>query len=923
MPEHENNFFDRFAATAQHYGGNVAVELQHRDSVETATYAELREQAEAAAGFLAARGIRTGDACAILADNDIAWCAVYLGALRVGALAVPLDTHYSPEQIATLLRDSGAKMLFTTPRFVADVEEARRLSGSAAEIVLLRGRHQDLPSFDELQKKEWPALPAGSVTREDPAVILYTSGTTSDPKGVVLTHGNLLAEADAVFSTLQIGAQDSVLGVMPLYHALAQMANLLLPFVTGARVIYLEEISSSELLKALRQHRPTAFCCVPQFFYLIHQRVFARVAESAWTRRALFRLLLRANAASRRLLGLNLGPLFFSAVHDVIGREMRFLVTGGARFDPLVGRDFYRLGFNLLEAYGLTESSGAATLTRPGEGGLGFVGRPLPGVEVKILPAGAGAENGDTRGEIAIRGPIVMQGYFRRPDATAAVVQDGWFLTGDLGCLDAQGRLAITGRKKEVIILSSGKNIYPEEIEAHYLQSPYIAELCVLGLAAPGEPAAERLHAVVVPNLEVLRERKIVNIKEALRFDIENLSVHLPAHKRILSYAIRMEPLPRTTTRKLKRYEIERQVRSRAPEAEKPAASAKPAAEPDAAWAADPDLTRALELVREAAHDKSAVHPDANLELDLGLDSIERIELLTNLEQLFASAMPAAAAESAYTVRQLVEAVRAQAGAPAAARRVHAWSKLLADLPEEEPLLRDLLQPHHILTFACFVVLKLARLAARFLLGFHVSGLEHLPKDGAFLLCPNHQSYLDAFLLVSALPWRIFRRLFFVGASEYFATPLRARAARALHVAPVDPDAHLLQALQAGAFGLRHGRILVLFPEGERSIDGEIKKFRKGVAILAAHAQVPVVPAALEGLFAVWPRDRALCWRTFLPWKQTRVTLRFGPAIPPAPAPGAEATQAQSEARYSAFAERLRGIVVDLQSSLRAKSASS
>ena len=168
----------------------------------------------------------------------------------------------------------------------------------------------------------------------------------------------------------------------------------------------------------------------------------------------------------------------------------------------------------------------------------------------------------------------------------------------------------------------------------------------------------------------------------------------------------------------------------------------------------------------------------------------------------------------------------------------------------------------------------------------------------------------------------MFRRLFFVGASEYFATPLRARAARALHVAPVDPDTHLLQALQAGVFGLRHGRILVLFPEGERSIDGEIKKFRKGAAILAAHTQVPVVPAAFEGLFAVWPRNRALCWRAFLPWKHTRVTLRFGPVIPAAPAPGAEATQAQSEALYAAFAEHLRGNVVDLQTSLPAKSAS-
>ena len=505
MPEDWNNFYERFAATAERYGSHVAVELQRRDGVERATYAQLREQADAAAGFLASRGIRTGDACAILADNDIAWCAVYLGLLRIGALAVPFDTHYSPQQIATLLRDSGAKLLFTTARYVAAVEEARRLNGSSAEVVLLRGRHGDLPSFEELQKKEWPPLPAGKVTRGDPAAILYTSGTTSDPKGVVLTHGNLLAEAEAVFQVVNLGAEDSILGVMPLYHALAQMANLLLPFVVGARVIYLEEISTTELLKALRNYRPTAFCCVPQFFYNIHQRVLGKAAEGGWLRKMLFRTLLSANAALRHRLGLNIGPFVFSAVHDVLGSKMRFLITGGARFDPAVGRDFYRLGFGLFEAYGLTESSGAATLTGPGEGGHGFVGRPLPGVEVKIMPAAKNAENGDASGEIAIRGAIVMQGYFHRPDASAAVLRDGWFLTGDLGYLDAQGRLTITGRKKEVIILSSGKNIYPEEIEAHYLQSPYIAELCVLGLAAPGEPAAERLHAVIVPNLEVLR----------------------------------------------------------------------------------------------------------------------------------------------------------------------------------------------------------------------------------------------------------------------------------------------------------------------------------------------------------------------------------------------------------------------------------
>lgn len=912
MQKYWNNFYERFAATAERFGTHVAVEFKYCGRLEITTYAELLGWSGAAAGFLTSRGIRAGDNCAILADNDIAWCAVYLGILRLGAVAVPLDPHYTPPQIATLLHDSSAKILFTTSRYLPNVEEARRLSGSTAELVLLRGWHPELESFEELRSAEWTSVPANAATRQDQAVILYTSGTTSDPKGVVLTHGNLLAEAEAVFQVLKVGEHDSVLGVMPLFHALALMANLLLPFVVGARVIFLEELNTFELLKALSERRPTAFCCVPQFFYLIHQRLFSKVAEASWARAALFRVLLSANAALRRLTGLNLGPLLFPSVHDVLGREIRFLVTGGAPFDPSVGRDFYRLGFDLLEAYGLTECSGAATLTRPGEGGQGSVGVPLPGVEIKILPVQTTAGEGISGGEIAIRGPIVMKGYFNRPDATAEAFRDDWFLTGDLGYINEHGKLRITGRKKEVIVLSSGKNIYPEEVEMHYAQSPYIKELCVLGLTAPNKPTAERLHAVIVPNLEVMRARTILNVKEVLRFEVENLSIQLPAHKRILSYEVWTEDLPRTTTNKLKRYEIERRVQVRAREAEKEASPMKPISEEAAAWAADPDVSRALALVHEVAHDNRAVHPEANLELDLGLDSIGRVELLMNLEHLFGTRVPFEVTQSVYTVRQLVDAVRTQQSRAFAGQPAEAWSTVLADVPEDEPLFADLLKPHAIFALAAFVVLKLWYLLARFLLGFRVTGSEHLPKEGAFLICPNHQSYLDPFLLVSALPFRTFRNLFFVGASEYFATPLRRATARLMHVSPIDPDTNLLRAMQASAFGLRHGKVLVLFPEGERSIDGEVKKFKKGIAILSSHLRVPIVPAAFEGVFKVWPRNGSLRWAAFLPWKRTRVRLCFGSLVSPGPPLPAGSPPGQVEAYYTAFAEQLRQIVLGL-----------
>jgi long-chain acyl-CoA synthetase len=908
-----NNFYDRFAATADRFGNHIAIELQHRDSLESITYAELKKQSEVAAKFLVFQKILVGDKCVILADNEISWCAVYLGILRCGAVAVPFDTHYSPQQIATLLRDCGAKILFTTEHYVAAAEEAVRLAGFPVELSLLRGHHPGIGSFTECADSPEMLLPADAASREDPAVILYTSGTTSDPKGVVLTHGNLLAEAECVFAALQIDQRDSILGVMPLYHALAQMGNLLLPFLVGARVIFLEEVSAPELLKALRQRHPTLFCCVPQFFYLIQQRVMQKVKDAGWLRSALFRFLLAVNAASRRLTGLNLGRIFFSAVHDLLGPEMRYLVTGGARFDPSVGRDFYRLGFNLIEAYGLTETSGAATLTGPGEGGQGFVGAPLQGIEVKILPAERTAADGDSGGEIAIRGPIVMKEYFHRPDATSDALKDGWLLTGDLGKLDAAGRLSVTGRKKEIIILSSGKNIYPEEIEAHYAQSPFIKELCVLGLTLPGEPSAERLHAIIVPDLEVMQARKVLNMKEVLRFDIENLSVHLPAHKRILGYEIQMDPLPRTTTRKLKRYEIERKLRARGTEPGKEHNTQKPVTEEESAWTSDPGVAQALEIIREAAHDKSAVRAAANLELDLGLDSIERVEVLTNLDQLFSARISTEVAQSLYTVRQLVDAVRAQASISTTAKLANPWNKLLTDLPENDPLLAGLLEPHRVLAVLGFAILKCANLLARLLLGLRVAGLENLPAGGAYLLCPNHETYLDAFLLASVLPFRTFQKMFYVGASEYFATPLRQKFARLMHLAPVDPDANLVRALQAGAFGLQHGKILVLFPEGERSIDGEVKKFKKGAAILSSHLQVPVVPVIFKGVFPLWPRNRAFSWRSLLPWNKTQVTIRFAAPLEPQARLAPDAPQAVAEAVYATFTDKLRSTVVDLR----------
>jgi long-chain acyl-CoA synthetase len=566
---------------------------------------------------------------------------------------------------------------------------------------------------------------------------------------------------------------------------------------------------------------------------------------------------------------------------------MRLFVTGGSKFDAAISRDLYGLGFTILNAYGLTETSGGATIVRPDDVFNESVGQPFPGVDIRILEPSASDERDDDGkgdGEVLIRGPIVMREYYRRPDATAESLRDGWLHTGDLGRLDARGRLFITGRKKEIIVLSSGKNLYPEEIEAHYRQSAFIKELCVLGLARPGEPSAERLHAVVVPDEAVMRERGVVNLKELMRFEIESLAVQLPAHKRILSYDISLEPLPRTTTGKIRRFEIQKRLLAQA--AASTDAEQAPESADEAAWRGQPGRDAVLTLVAERL-DKPSVRPDANLELDLGLDSMERVELLTLLEQRQGTRVAAETRATIFTVRQLVEAVEAAPPAAGTTAAAGAEGDVSAELPWEallsapiDPVLQtDLARPKWLGVFVYYSALRIGSLVTRLVTGFRVTGREHLPAHGPFLICPNHQAYLDPFFLAAALPFATVRQLFFVGAAEYFETPLMKRFARSVNLIPVDPDANLVTAMQAGAAGLRMRKVLILFPEGERSIDGEIKKFRKGAAILSSHLDAPIVPVALDGLYELWPRRRPLNWRRLLPWNARPIVVAFGPPL--------------------------------------------
>ncbi len=906
-------FYELFRQCAERWPDNVALEIQRRDRAESSTYAEARRMAESIGRWLTESNFQPGTRIAILADNHPRWIAAYLGIIAAGCTAVPLDTAFHADQVAKLLKDSGSSLLFCDLRHLGVAEEA--VGESATDIVLLdasnAGRSArstrvvvDLDSI--FQAGPGNFIPASS-KGNDLASLLYTSGTTADPKGVMLTHSNLMGEVRAVFGWAQLGPDDALLGVLPLFHVLSQMANLLLPLVKGSRVVYLETLNTRELLRALAEREITAFAVVPQFYYLIHERIFKEVKQRGKLATSVVRALMTITRFSRKL-GWNPGPILFPKIHNIFGQRMRYLVTGGSRFDPQIARDFYALGIDILQAYGLTETCAAAFITSHDDNVIGSVGKPLEGVEGKIVDPQPQEDGGQRVGEIAIRGAIVMKGYWNRADATAAVLRDGWLYTGDLGYFDADGNLFITGRQKEVIVLSNGKNIYPEEVETHYLKSPYVGEIAVVGLE--GVPGEDRLHAVIVPNFEVLKQRKIVNAKEVIRFDIENLSAQLPTSKRIGSYEIWPESLPRTTTRKLKRFEIEKRVRanqSRGRPGDSEVSPEKPLTAEDAAWLEQPDVQRALKIMRDAARIKpSVLRPGDNLELDLGLDSMQRVELLVALEQEIGGDLEESRLTEIYTVRELVDAVceSAASGTTGAPRGQFAgWSSVLQEVPSD-PQLQVVLQPQPLKETFWYIVSRLAQIIARDRFHLRVTGLEKLPAHGPFIICSNHQSFIDPIVLGSILPWPIFRDSFAVGTSEIFGGGFMRTLARWLRVVVVDPDANLISAMRAGALGLRRGGVLLLYPEGERSIDGEPKTFKKGAAILSIHLQAPIVPVAIEGFHEAWPRGKG--FQKFAPLRIT-----FGDAIYPPPAADA------SEKNYEKLTSELRDRVVGMWKQMR------
>ncbi|WP_420454640.1 AMP-dependent synthetase/ligase [Rubrivirga sp.] len=524
------------ARLAAHYAGTGKAALGYKDKTTKAwadvTWDDLHAQVRALAGFLHARGVRKGDRVAILSENRPEWAVADLAAQVLGAVTVALYTTTPASQVAYVVRDSGARVLVVSTGL--QLRKADRATDSCPDVVAVVSMAEPRKARPETPVTTWAdALAEGArhdlpldpdvVRPDDLSALIYTSGTTGDPKGVMMTHRNLMSNAQAALDRIDVGETDVHLSFLPLSHAFERTAGYTTLLAAGAQIVYAESIDA--VAKNLPEVRPTVMVSVPRLFERMYDAIRRSVAEGSAVKRGLFAWAVGVGTAvaARQAAGRTVGPplraqhalaqrLVFSALHEKLGGRIRFAISGGAALPPEIGAFFAAAGIPLIEGYGLSETAPILAANPTDAPVYGTVGWVMPGVTLAVRSLDTGrllAEvAGDAYpldvttgpGEILARGPNVMPGYWNRPDETAqAFDADGWFRTGDIGRFEG-GSLRITDRIKHMIVTAGGKNVYPGPIEAALATSPLVAQVLVVGEGRPF------LTALVVPDTNALRE---------------------------------------------------------------------------------------------------------------------------------------------------------------------------------------------------------------------------------------------------------------------------------------------------------------------------------------------------------------------------------------------------------------------------------
>jgi long-chain acyl-CoA synthetase len=802
------------------------------DAVEQRSFSTAASEVERLACGLLAAGVKKGELVGIYAEGGPDWVIAFLAVVASGAIALPFDISIKGDALAELLCDSGCRRIFVTRQQATDL-----LNSNVAEetaLYLLDDNTSDAdPGLTPWCKLSTAAkVPLPVLVASDQAALFYTSGTTGTPKGVPLTHANLVANINALISEHMLASGDRVLLPLPPHHVYPLVVGILAPLASGVGIVFPAGISGPQIVDAIHRGDASVLIGVPRLYSAMLDAIEVRIrGKSRIAKAAIHGLYLLLKLAPDSA-GRAVGKFVFRGVRTALGPRLRLLASGGAHLDTEVGRAFERFGWVVLTGYGLTETAPILTFNPLSRSKIGSAGKALSNVDLRIAAA-------DTEGvgEIEARGPNVFAGYRNRPEETAAAfTPDGWFRTGDLGRLDDDGYLYVVGRSKELIVLPDGKNVFPETIEAVYGASPLISELAVLEQGG-------KLVGIIVPNLDELRKRGAESAVQLLRDEIRDLSPTLPPHERLSGHVLTRLTLPRTAIGKLKRHQLGdlyRRAREGAVEL------VDEISKEDRSFLSEPRAGEIWGWIHQRFPDRP-LSLDVSPQLELGVDSLGWTGLSLEIADRFGVNLSEEQISRIVTLRDLIrEVINATATPTCADKLTLQEEKYLAPIGYMQRLLGTVL-------YGVF------RLAMRLFFRLRVTGLENVPTVGPFIITPNHASWLDPIAIAASLSYAQIRQTRFAGWAGIMFGNIIARAfSWAAGVFPVNPDRASASSLALARAVLDQKCILVWFPEGRRTTTGTLLTFQPGIGTLLEGSGVPVVPTYIMGTFEAAPVRRRI-----------------------------------------------------------------
>jgi len=747
----------------------------------------------------------------IYSENREGFIYAFFSIWKNRCIAIPVDAQANESELMYILNDCQPSAVWTTIERLPLITTAIKNAGMDIPVQIIDNWERKTLR-DNTPKANIQYLP------EHTALIIYTSGTTGNPKGVMLSFKNLFTNIRSVSEEVPIYTPNRrALILLPLHHVLPLQGTMIAPIVLGAGVAIATSMAGPDIMQTLQKGKVGLFIGVPRLWQTLYNGIMKKINASPVTR-ALYKMCEKVDSPA-------FSRIVFKKIHTMMGGHLEACPSGGAALDPAVWKGLRTLGIEIIDGYGMTECAPIITFSRPDDLQPNCVGKPLPSCQVEIID-----------GEICAKGDNIMQGYYKRPEETTQVIdKNGWLHSGDLGYFDAEGRLHITGRKKEIIVLSNGKNINPNELEAH-LESDTLR----VKEAAVVEDN-NTLKAIICPQPKWAAGKSVHELESLLKQEvIEAYNKTVASYKKLLGVYIYDGELPRTRMDKIQRFKLAavlekcRKLRS----GESPSETSSPAPTTE-------EYRVVCDYIRKEK--KQEPHPFDNLISDLGFDSLDMVEFECFLEQTFGIEIPQAKIASFSNLSALAEFV------------THNKTRIWLDDTNWREKLTQAVPGYTPPGMACtgWWILRCLHPFCCSHFTLKLFGVENIPQDGQFIMVANHQSYLDTVFLMDGLNRKQFLNMCFFAKEDHVRNPLAKFMARH-HGVIVLKRSEMKQSILHLGEALRQGRNVLIFPEGTRTIDGQLGEFRPTFAILSLALGIPVLPVCIEGAFEAMPKHQKI-----------------------------------------------------------------